>query len=50
MILTVIWELNLCLIIQNRKGSRLDVQLFCDGAEFNKNFGLVQLCWKAWKC
>lgn len=44
MILTVIWKLNLCLIILNRKGSRLDVQLLCDDAEFNKNFGLVQLC------
>jgi hypothetical protein len=49
MILTVMWELNLCLI-QNRKENRLDMQLLCDDAEINKNFGLVELCWKAWKC
>jgi len=41
MILAVIWELNFCLIILNRKDSRLDVQLLCDDAEINTNFGLV---------
>jgi len=40
----MIWELNLCLIIQNHKESKLDVQLLSDDAEINKNVGLVQLC------
>ena len=46
----MIWELNLCLIIQSCKESRLDVQLLSDDAEISKNFGLVQECWKSWMC
>ena len=44
MILAMIWELNMCLIIQNHKENRLDVQLLSDDVEINKNFGLAQLC------